>query len=73
MDTTEYWGLVGSLQYLTFTKIDITYIVNCVCQHFQSPTNFNLRAIRRIPHYLKGTQDFGIRFLAQSPQTFMAS
>lgn len=31
VDATTYRGLVGSLQYLTFTRPDITHAVNRVC------------------------------------------
>lgn len=31
VDATEYRKIVGSLQYLTFTRPDITYVVNQVC------------------------------------------
>ena len=55
---THYRSLVGSLQYLTFTRPDITHAVNRVCQHFQSPTKQDLKAVTRILHYLKGTLDF---------------
>ena len=40
--------------------------VNKACQHFQAPTESDLRAIKRILRYLKGTIDYGIRFLKQS-------
>ena len=40
--------------------------VNKACQHFQAPTESDLRAIKRILRYLKGTIDNIIRFLKQS-------
>ena len=40
--------------------------INKACQHFQAPTESDLRAIKRILQYLKGTTDYGIRFLKQS-------
>ena len=67
MDAIKYRGLVGSLQYLTFIRPDIAYVVNCVCQHSQSPTKSNLRVLNWMLHSLKGTLDFGLKFLAQSP------
>jgi len=66
VDATEYRGLVGSLQYLTYTRPDITFAVNRVSQHFQAPTKANLKDVKRILRYLKGTLDFGLRFLSQS-------
>jgi hypothetical protein len=42
VDATEYRRLCGSLQYLTFTRPDLTHAVNLVCQHFQNPTQKDL-------------------------------
>ncbi|KAH9689512.1 retrovirus-related pol polyprotein from transposon RE1 [Citrus sinensis] len=66
VNATEYRRLVGGLQYLTLTRPDIVHAVNKVCQHFQTPTEANLRAVKRILRYLKGSLDYGIRFLQQS-------
>ncbi|KAH9803317.1 reverse transcriptase Ty1/copia-type domain-containing protein [Citrus sinensis] len=66
VDATEYRGLIGSLQYLTYTRPDITFAVNRVSQHFQAPTKANLKDVKMILRYLKGTLDFGLRFLSQS-------
>ncbi|PNX67645.1 hypothetical protein L195_g055737, partial [Trifolium pratense] len=46
VDSTEYRRLCGSLQYLTFTRPDITHAVNVVCQHFQNPTKKDMRAVK---------------------------
>lgn len=48
VNATECRSLVGALQYLTFTRPDIQHAVNQVCQHFQSPTQHHLRAVKRI-------------------------
>ena len=66
IDLTQYRQLVGSLQYLTFTRPDIVHAVNKACQHFQAPTKADLRAVKRILRYLKGTMEHGIRFFKQS-------
>ncbi|KAH9733814.1 reverse transcriptase Ty1/copia-type domain-containing protein [Citrus sinensis] len=69
VNATEYRQIVGSLQYLTFTRPDITHAVNKVCQKFQQPTKADLRAVKRILRYLKGTLNFGLRYLKQSSLT----
>jgi hypothetical protein len=66
VDATEYRRLCGSLQYLTFTRPDLTHAVNLVCQHFQNPTQKDLRAVKRILRYIKGTLTHGLRYLHQS-------
>ncbi|CAJ2640052.1 unnamed protein product [Trifolium pratense] len=72
VDPTEYRSLCGSLQYLTFTRPDITHAVNIVCQHFQNPTKKDMRAVKRILRYIKGTLTHGLRYLSQSSLTLNA-
>ncbi|RVW95106.1 Retrovirus-related Pol polyprotein from transposon RE1 [Vitis vinifera] len=66
IDPTQYRQLVGSLQYLTFTRPDIVHAVNKACQYFQEPTKADLRVVKHILRYLKGTMEHGIRFFKQS-------
>ncbi|KAL6328179.1 hypothetical protein AAG906_034322 [Vitis piasezkii] len=66
IDPTRYRQLVGSLQYLTFTRPDIVHAVNKACQHFQAPTKADLRAVKLILRYLKGTMEHVISFFKQS-------
>lgn len=66
VDATEYRQIVGSLQYLTFTRSDITHDVNRVCHKFQQPTKADLRSVKRILRYLKVTLNFSLHYLKQS-------
>jgi hypothetical protein len=59
---TPYRSLVGALQYATFTRPDITFAVNRVCQFMHKPSPAHLVAAKRILRYLKGTLDRGILF-----------
>jgi hypothetical protein len=61
-DPTPYRSLVGALQYATFTRPDIAFAVNCVCQFMHQPSTIHFAAAKRILHYLKGTLDKGILF-----------
>lgn len=65
-DAREYISIVRALQYLTFIRPYIQYAVNRACQNFHSPINIHLKAVKRILRYLKGTLDYGMRFLEQS-------
>ncbi|CAL9022228.1 unnamed protein product [Prunus brigantina] len=38
-DPTMFRSVVGALQYLTFTRPDLAYAVNTVCQYMNSPTD----------------------------------
>lgn len=51
---TLFPSLVGFLQYPTFTRLDITYSVNVVCQFLHNPTNIHLQVVKRILRYVKG-------------------
>ncbi|CAN6701669.1 unnamed protein product [Malus baccata var. baccata] len=61
-DPTTYRSIVGALQYLTFTRPDIAYSVNQVCQFMQAPLDSHFVAVKRILRYLKGTLGWGICF-----------
>jgi hypothetical protein len=37
-DSTRYRSVVGAMQYLTLTRLDISFAVNKVCQFLHSPT-----------------------------------
>ncbi|WVZ49277.1 hypothetical protein U9M48_000649 [Paspalum notatum var. saurae] len=59
-DPTFFRSLVGALQYLTFTRPDITYAVQQVCLHMHDPREPHLTAVKRILRYLQGTVDLGL-------------
>jgi hypothetical protein len=42
------YNIVGALQYLTFTRPDIAYVVNTICQFMTSPTDVHFAATKRI-------------------------
>ncbi|XP_050125670.1 uncharacterized mitochondrial protein AtMg00810-like [Malus sylvestris] len=64
VDPSIYRSIVGSLQYLTFTRPDIAFAVNSVCQFMTSPTDDHLTAVKRILRYLQGTIEAGICYSA---------
>lgn len=62
-DPTLYRQLVGSLQYLTLTRPDISYSVHRVCQYMHAPREPHLIAAKRIFRYLKGTLNLGLHLV----------
>ncbi|KAK1618276.1 hypothetical protein QYE76_023793 [Lolium multiflorum] len=60
-DSFRYRSVVGSLQYLTLTRPDISFAVNKVCQFLSQPTEAHWEAVKRILRYVKGTLDTGLR------------
>ena len=57
---TVFHELVGSLQFLTLTRLDISFVVDIVAQYMSSRRTTHLIATKRILRYVKGTLDFGI-------------
>jgi hypothetical protein len=59
-DVTQFWSIAGTLQYLTFTRPDITYAVQQICLHMHDPREPHLTAMKRILRYLQGTPGYGL-------------
>jgi len=66
-DSTKYRQIVGALQYLTFTRPDICYAVNKVCQFMHAPTEDHWAAVKRILRYLQATTSYGLHVTRGSP------
>lgn len=47
-----YRSLAGSLQYLTFTRPDITYAIQQVCLYMLDPRELHFSALNRILRYV---------------------
>ncbi|XP_019084316.1 PREDICTED: uncharacterized protein LOC109125954 [Camelina sativa] len=71
-DPTQYRSVVGSLQYLSFTRPDISYAVNRLSQFMHAPTTDHWQAAKRVLRYLVGTQTHGIFLRAPSPMALNA-
>jgi hypothetical protein len=59
-DPTDFRSLAGALQYLTFTRPDISYAVQQICLHIHDPREPHLAALKRILRYLRGTLHMGL-------------
>ncbi|XP_070677814.1 uncharacterized mitochondrial protein AtMg00810-like [Malus domestica] len=59
---TEYRSIVGGLQYLTWTRPNISFYVNQICQFMQSPGDQHMQAAKRVLRYLKGSVSEGLWF-----------
>lgn len=66
---TEYRTLIGSLQYLAFTRPDVAYAVNRLSQFMHGPTTDHWQAAKRILRYLSGTSSYGLYFRKGNPLT----
>ena len=65
-DPTLYRSLANALQYLTFTRPDISYDVQQVCLHMHDSRVEHMGAIHRILRYIQRTPNHGLH-LYKSP------
>ena len=70
-DPSEYRRMVGALQYLTFTRPDLSFSVHQLCQFMQHPTTSHFDAAKRVLHYVRGTLHFRIH-IDPGPITLLA-
>jgi histone deacetylase 1/2 len=71
-DSTNYRSIVGALQYITLTRLDIPFSVNKVCQFLHAPTTVHWTTVKRILRYLHGTISLGLR-LSKSSSTVVGA
>ncbi|GJY51271.1 ribonuclease H-like domain-containing protein [Tanacetum coccineum] len=60
-DPTLYRSLAGALQYLTFTRPNISYAVQQICLYMHDPRDPHFTALKRILRYVRGTIDHGLQ------------
>ncbi|GKE20349.1 ribonuclease H-like domain-containing protein [Tanacetum coccineum] len=71
-DSTLYRSLVGSLQCLTFTRPDISYVVQQVCLYMHDPREPHFSALKWILRYLHGTLDYGLQLFSSFTTNLVA-
>ena len=64
VDATMYRQMIGSLMYLTNTRPDICFAMNTLSQFLKDPRNVHLIVAKHILRYLRGTNDYGIKYNA---------
>jgi hypothetical protein len=64
VDATIYMQMIGSLMYLTNTRPDICFAVNTLSQYMVEPRHVHLITKKHVMRYLKGTIDYGLRYIS---------
>lgn len=72
IDPTPYRKLVGSLQYLAFTRPNISFAVNKLSQFMHAPTDTHWQSLKRVLRYLKGTIYHGLYLTKNSSMDLTA-
>ncbi|GJT43316.1 ribonuclease H-like domain-containing protein [Tanacetum coccineum] len=71
-DPTLYRSLAGGLQYLTFTRPDISYAVQQICLFMHDPREPHMAALKRVLRYVQGTLDFGLQLYSSPSSSLVA-
>ncbi|GKE15357.1 ribonuclease H-like domain-containing protein [Tanacetum coccineum] len=71
-DPTLYRSLAGALQYLTFTRPDISFVVQQICLYMHDPRDPHFTALKRILRYVRGTIDHGLQLHVSSTSQLTA-
>uniref|UniRef100_A0A803NFK9 Reverse transcriptase Ty1/copia-type domain-containing protein n=1 Tax=Cannabis sativa TaxID=3483 RepID=A0A803NFK9_CANSA len=65
-DPSHYKSVLGALQYLSHTRLDISFVANKLSQFLKNPTDVHWNATKRVLRYLKGSVDGYCVFLGDS-------
>jgi hypothetical protein len=60
VDQRTYRSMIGSVLYITTSRLDIIQAVGMVGRFQSAPKQSNLVAVKRIFKYLKGTMTYGL-------------
>ncbi|GKA74778.1 hypothetical protein Tco_0781080, partial [Tanacetum coccineum] len=72
VDATIYYGMIGSLMYLTSSRPDLNYVV-CLCARYQAkPTKKHLQAVKQIFLYLNKTIHMGLWYSKDTDMSLIA-
>ncbi|CAA7036432.1 unnamed protein product [Microthlaspi erraticum] len=71
-DPTEFRAIIGSLQYLAFTRPNLSYAVSRLSQYMHAPTTEHWQAVKILLRYLVGTSDHGIMLCKGNNSTIYA-
>ena len=60
VDSSLYRSMIGSLLYLTASRLDISYSVGVCARYQANPKESHIIALKRIIKYVKSTTNFGV-------------
>jgi hypothetical protein len=64
VDVTMYMQMIGMLMFLMNTRPDICFAVSTLSQYMVEPRSVHLIVIKHVLRDLKGTIDFGLRYVS---------
>ena len=70
-DESLYRKIIGSLLYLTITRLDIMYSTSLLSRFMNQPTRKHKGVARRVLRYVQGTLDYGIEYAKHKSTTLV--
>lgn len=67
LDPSLYRSLAGALQYFTFTRPNIAYVMQQCCLFMHAPQEPHFNPLKHILCYVKGTLDLGLHLYPSAP------
>ncbi|XP_019431978.1 PREDICTED: uncharacterized protein LOC109339062 [Lupinus angustifolius] len=68
----SFRAIIGALQYLTLTRLDLSFAINKLSQFMHQPTQTHLQQLKRVLKYLKLTLNYGLTLKKPSQLTLHA-
>ena len=62
VDSTMYRQMIGSLMYLTNTRLDICFVVKTLSRFLTDPRHVHVVAAKNVLRYMKDTVDYGLKY-----------
>ncbi|XP_016169161.1 uncharacterized protein LOC107611781 [Arachis ipaensis] len=71
-DPAFYRSLIGSLQYLTITRPEISFSVHKLAQFVQTPLECHWKMVKRVLRYLSGTANYQLHLKKENSMSIIA-
>lgn len=71
-DIQLYRSILGSLQYLSLTRPDVSFPVNKLCQFMHRPSTAHWQGVKRVLRYLKDTSHLQLRLSSNASDQISA-
>ena len=62
VNQTTHISMIGRLQYVVHTRLDIALEINMVAKFLVNPKENHIMKVKRIMRYLKGTKEYGLLY-----------
>ena len=62
VDSTTFKSMMGSLRYLTHTRLDLMFCLGYLSRYMESPSKEHFTSAKRVLRYVKGTLNLGLSY-----------